>query len=394
MRFIYVLIFLSLNILYGQPLLCSDPLYALLQQKQSLQSAKLLNLLEKYELEQFRENNQNWSVSIKQLCKETDCDCLIDQYQQRNVELSQKLLKTKSELNTKVIKFSGENTECGFNKSFPKNMTIFAAGAYKGMISNYRIGEKGEKASVFRVIVNSPNQPVALILGTYDTAIWEISWTEGTKIEAAYVMGYHTQAIAGLPKTVPISLISIDKKYGCGSFVIREESLSQINPLSNKLFHKNVDKVYYASNGYLYLGEPISEQELLFTSSDTSILSLHRADAPLQKDEALYDAVSKGILRSTTPEDLERWSAQLPKNKTLPTVVTPNPEKRKPFVHNGYMILKPFVIPEGLYGGYSATFFLEKGVPMPTGDLGHSSLYDFNTMTCKGTTCNLNDFGF
>lgn len=394
MRFIPFALISILSLVHGELQTCTDPLYTLLQQKQSSQSSKLLNLLDKYELQQFRENNQNWSSSTKQLCKGNDCECLIDVYQQRNLELSQKIKNVTAESKTKIIQFTGQDTECGFDRIFPKNMTVFAAGAYRGMGSDYRIGEKGENASIFRVIVNSPKKSVALIFGSYDAAIWDVSWTEGTKIEAAYIMGYHTQAISGLPKTVPIKTISIEKNYGCGSFTIEEKSLSRVNPLSNKLFHKNVDSVYYAKDGYIFIGDTISDQEMLYTSADTPIASLNHQDAPLQKDEALYDAVSKGILRAVTPEDLNRWLENLPKNKNLPKVATPNPNKRKPYIYKGFVILKPFSLPEGLYGGDSATFFLQKGVPMPTGNLGHSTLYDFNTMTCKGTRCNINTFGF
>jgi hypothetical protein len=56
-------------------------------------------------------------------------------------------------------------------------------------------------------------------------------------------------------------------------------------------------------------------------------------------------------------------------------------------MHNAYVVLGPFRLPEGLYGAHSATFFVPKGVPRPTGNLGHSVLYDFNTLTCAGVLC-------
>jgi hypothetical protein len=43
----------------------------------------------------------------------------------------------------------------------------------------------------------------------------------------------------------------------------------------------------------------------------------------------------------------------------------------------------------GLFGSNSGTFFIPKGVPKPTGDPGHSTVYDFNTLSCSGTLCNL-----
>lgn len=389
--FFAFLIFLPI-FLYATESLCQDPLYTLLEKKQSSLSASLLNMLDQHELKRFQETDKNWKSAMQQLCKPSDCECLTDQYQQRNLELSKKLTVAKAESETKIIKFTGQDTGCGFSKTFPDNMIVIAAGGRSAIKTEYRIGKKGEDAAIFKVVVNSPKKPVALILGTYNAAIWDISWTEGTKIEAAFVMGYHTQAVSGLSKTTPISTTSIDNKYECGSFTIDEGERSRINPLSNKLFHKNTDSIYYANNGYIYIGDPISEQELLFTSSDTSILSLHNPDAPLREEAGIRDAVSKGILRSVNEDDLKRWIDNLPRNANLPKVVTTNPEKRKLFVHNGYVILKPFVIPEGLYGGHSASFFLEKGVPAPTGNLGHSALFDFNTMTCKGASCGINNF--
>ena len=56
-------------------------------------------------------------------------------------------------------------------------------------------------------------------------------------------------------------------------------------------------------------------------------------------------------------------------------------------LHNGYVVLKPFRLPAGLYGAHSATFFVPRGVARPTGNLGPSLLYDFNTLTCAGTFC-------
>ena len=52
-----------------------------------------------------------------------------------------------------------------------------------------------------------------------------------------------------------------------------------------------------------------------------------------------------------------------------------------------YVVLKAYALPAGLYGANSATFFVPKGVPRPSGNLGHSTLYDFNTMTCAGIPC-------
>lgn len=48
----------------------------------------------------------------------------------------------------------------------------------------------------------------------------------------------------------------------------------------------------------------------------------------------------------------------------------------------GYRILKPWQLPAGLNGGYSERFYPAKGVPMPTGPIGHSSLWNEETGVC------------
>ncbi|MGD9687334.1 MAG: hypothetical protein AB7U43_10230, partial [Desulfobacter sp.] len=52
-----------------------------------------------------------------------------------------------------------------------------------------------------------------------------------------------------------------------------------------------------------------------------------------------------------------------------------------------YVVLKPFKLPAGMYGGNMAQFYVPKGVAFPSGELGHSTIYDFNTLTCTGSLC-------
>ena len=56
-----------------------------------------------------------------------------------------------------------------------------------------------------------------------------------------------------------------------------------------------------------------------------------------------------------------------------------------PRLHNAYVVLRPMRIPAGLHGAHSAVFFIPKGTERPRGDPGHSTLYDFNDMSCRGT---------
>ncbi len=106
----------------------------------------------------------------------------------------------------------------------------------------------------------------------------------------------------------------------------------------------------------------------------------------------LRDALAKGILRQATKDDAESWAtrkASLVPKDALPPVS--GRDSRRAFLgphgSNVYVIQKPYELPAGLYGGNSAQFYLLEGVEFPKGELGHSSIFDFNTMTCRGARC-------
>ena len=55
--------------------------------------------------------------------------------------------------------------------------------------------------------------------------------------------------------------------------------------------------------------------------------------------------------------------------------------KLKTFLHTVYVILEKITIPPGS----SADWFVPENVPYPDGSIkNRSTVYDFNTLTCKG----------
>ncbi len=284
--------------------------------------------------------------------------------------------------------------------NLPNDMVVYAGGAYSGKKIRYQIDQSGHQATQFDVIVNSPNKAVALILGAYEPSIWNISWTKGTYIAAVIATGYHRQVVAGLSNDTPILNSSHYNKGACQYMYVADENLKKINPLSNRVYEKNVTMVYYAENGIIVFGKQINEDTKIYRSKDNLPESFVNKSDPLAGKAGLEDLVSKGMLRRSTSADINRWTKQKEeayektleaKNEELPPVA--NAKKKTTFtpqyVHNGYVILKKITIPAGLYGGNLATFFLEEGVPYPDGKLGHSKLYDFNTIDCHGVGCSM-----
>jgi hypothetical protein len=281
---------------------------------------------------------------------------------------------------------------CDFSAlGLPKDVVVYATGAYAGSKTNYQIDQSGHEATRFDVAVNSPNKPVVLMLSAYEPSVWNVGWTPGTRILAAVVTGYHRQGVAGLPADTPFINSSYDNRGPCGSFYLSDSNMAELNPLARRLLGRPVTMVYPISNGKVVVGTALAGKAELLTSSAVSIDSFRDLNAPLAGEAGLEAALRKGELRRATAADAQAWAdaqaKQGPAADLPPVAGSSKPKVVAPSFHNGYVVLKPIAVPAGLYGAHSATFFVPKGVPAPTGNLGHSTLYDHNTLSCKGTSC-------
>ena len=274
----------------------------------------------------------------------------------------------------------------------PAAMVVYAAGGYSGRELPFQIDQSGHKATQFDIAVNSPEQAVALILGAYEPTVWNIGWTKGTKIAAVYVSGYHRQGVAGLESKVPVLNSSYDNKSPCGYFYVGKEQNTTLNPLSRRLFGQPVELVYPGDkSGNILIGQPLSVDSRLVTSTITSPDSFQDKSAPLAGKAGIEDAVANGLLRAATDDDADAWVnamvANMPVRDAPPVAGVGTPRPSAPHLFNAYVVLKAFTYPAGLYGGNAATFFISKGVPMPKGQPGHSAVYDFNSLRCTGAMC-------
>lgn len=122
-------------------------------------------------------------------------------------------------------------------------------------------------------------------------------------------------------------------------------------------------------------------QTAMARTSLIGIVDPPRYGAPSPSEQSLAAAVQKGFVREATWADIDAWQAN-------PAVRDRYAGKFRPArglePAGAYVVLKAFEFPPGLYGAHSARFYVPKGVPRPTGDPGHSSIFDFNTMRCDG----------
>lgn len=270
----------------------------------------------------------------------------------------------------------------------PADFFIYAGGGYTGKKLAIQIDDSGHQATEMQVFVNEARKPIVLMLGAYEPTIWQIKKTEPTQILAVVLSGHHKQVISGLPKNTPFLLTS--DANSCSNFYLTEEKLYTVNPIARNLFGKSVDMAYLSQNGVLNIGQTVANTETVFLSENSAQSeSFQPENTPLAGKAGLNAAVDKQILRHATPADFNAVAQMRSKNQDAPPVSGRRIEARVPdhMMYNAYVILKPFQIPAGLYGANSANFILAKGVPKPTGELGHSILYDLNDDSCVGHAC-------
>lgn len=269
---------------------------------------------------------------------------------------------------------------------------LYAAGAYSGRKLGYQIDRSGHEGTTVDVLVNSPGSPVALMLGNYEPTAWNIGWTEGTRIVAVLVGGYHSQQVTGLPDSVPRIVSTHDNRGGCGHFYVSAEKPQGLNPLARQVFGQQIDMLFPVRDGRVVVGDAVRPDAKPVTDAAAPPVASFRVPDTLAAGEAgLEYAMRQGWLRRATPGDAQAWVAALdarPDRDDLPPVAGGRPP-RTVSVHNGYVVLAEFELPPGLYGAHSATFFVPKGVARPTGNPGHSAIYDFNTLTCHGAVCGM-----
>jgi hypothetical protein len=227
-----------------------------------------------------------------------------------------------------------------------------------------------------------------LILAAYEPTIWNIQWSKGTQVLAVFASGYHRQVIAGLPKNTPTLISTYDNNGVCGYL---SDSLSNVDPVSRSIYGRPVTMLYPINNASVIFGELLTPGNRWLTSTKTPPASFRNRSAPLAGQTGLEAAVRSGLLRRATPADIQAWADAVAQSSSKPDLPpgaggdAPNLEELG--FPNAYVVLRAFTYPAGLFGSNSGTFFIPKGVPKPTGDPGHSTVYDFNTLSCSGAFC-------
>lgn len=265
------------------------------------------------------------------------------------------------------------------------NVAVLAAFANGGRPLPYPIDKSGHTATLVNVAVNSPDRPVALMLGAYEPTIWNISWSKNTVIQAVLVNGRLKQALAGLDADVPRLINFIEERPKCSGFLVDS---SQLDSLAKRFLGRGVEMTFTVNNGDVIIGKPLPPDTLLFNNSRITPESFRDRSAANAAQNGLESALNWGVIRRATASDAQAWQdAALRRYREIPYPIPGRTAPQRPSIANAYVVLRAFRLPDNLSGNSTATFFIPQGTPRPTGNFGQSTLYDFETLSCQGPLC-------
>jgi len=296
----------------------------------------------------------------------------------------------------KIVKKRSSNPHCQFkNASLPENLTIIAINGGDRKLSGHAIDKSGYEAVEHDIIINMPNKPIALLLSNREPTIWNIKWTAGTQIKSVFATGRYRQVVVGLPKTTALaSSVHADKDYDCYLSDASCRRVDIIDRFSWKVYSKDIAQCYEVNKkGKVTIGDPISTSTTLHTSTDIPASTFYTDKKPSAGKAGIEYLLKQGKIRYTTKADLDLWAlkryrrflhspeARKPIINTNTAAKTVESFKLKMFLHTVYVILEKITIPPGS----SADWFVPENIPYPDGSIkNRSTVYNFNTLTCKG----------
>ncbi|PAT36177.1 hypothetical protein [Vandammella animalimorsus] len=210
--------------------------------------------------------------------------------------------------------------------------------------------------------INQPEKPVVLLLTSYYPTIWQISRSPQTRIAAVWASGYHRQYPIGTDEQVPVLTTSHD-----------EPRCKSHRPQGLPPFASQAQKFSSDRTGEVLIGNPSARW-----ISHGHIASLQKGSDELHSGQGgMAQLLQRGIVRQVT----EREYAANREQRGQRAYLRNQPDAP---VQDHYRILQGMRFPSGMYGGYSAHFYVPEGVPLPEGDVGHNSIYLLPSGYCLG----------
>lgn len=264
---------------------------------------------------------------------------------------------------------------CGLPKA-EGDAQVLVFGTYEGAaLSNVAIGPSDRRVSVANVVVEPGSQPLYVILASYDAMIWQFTGAVD-RIQRVVVAssgpGGNRATRAGVTG-IAKERVAFPKAPGCLTYFKEKDetarlALQQAEAISGR---PRVD---------IRQGSTYSSWSVSIPAMSNSKAEPYPNVAPPPSSDAATDIWDKmrafnpgGLLAidaaKVVASDAARPFRTLPQEAGLAQLV----EQGALRVQGGnFVITRKITFPQDLHGAHSVGFILEKGVPLPDGDPGHS----------------------
>lgn len=251
--------------------------------------------------------------------------------------------------------------------------SIFAVGTYQGKTLGWRLDSRDNlSGGLIQVVVNAPGRRVLLLLSAYESSLWQIGWTEQTEIAGLVAIGYHPQAVTGLPPNIPMMVFNNSGQGGiCPAFYSNEKNpQDQVRAITGRM----PDQFIISYNSKVIIGDILRPEQKVVSAG-----LAERADLDLDwpVEEALLKAVRKGRLKPASMLDYAQWveAGNRGQNQPNPPGISPPYWMASQTPENPcrcYLVNDPDFFPppktaqrsyEAVYRPY--VFFLPPGYPDP-----------------------------
>ena len=267
---------------------------------------------------------------------------------------------------------------------------VDAVGVYEGAgRASVSQSESNDSPGRVDVTVNRPDEPVVLVLSAYEPVVWAVESTPETELVGVIVSGYHTQKVTGVSEATPLRATSYKGPGHCDEpFQAYEEGrgFQEANGVVANLLGHKIDTFNGAYRAERFVigaatNHVAGSQEPSNEAPRPSV-----EPKPVKAGEAgIKQLRQRGALRPARAAELERWASLVRAAQDLSEKELPAPEHKR--FRRIYTVTRHIKYPKGLHGAHAVRFLIPEGVPEPLADPGHSTVYDMNTASCRGTGC-------
>ena len=290
-----------------------------------------------------------------------------------------------------------------------KNAEVIFLSGYEGSgLSSVAVTGPDRTTEVARIVIEEGSRPLYIMASSYTPLVWSL---EGdTKRVQRFVAGRNRYkqgagvGVVGLPNS-KVEFLGRD----CLSYFYKDNSSKKIMARATwgKLINQEPDNIFgaYTLNAMRLpsgVNTPKNEKRRLVVmggAGDDQIsirrsgkINSIRINSPIkgQNDFGLYRYNKDGLIEVDVqaviaPEPVETYDV-FPQEAGLMQLVKAG--QLEALERGSFRIVKPVSrFPAGLAGAHGVKFILGKGIPLPKGDPGHSSVLSEETGECLSRRC-------